>query len=164
MQFRVAWKCEEYLYQLINDYLCPEAIRPVGSVSLSVCHCKQLPPPSVHVILLKPCITVHKHPSVTLCRILFTCHKCRCSQRILLPKWGYIRRYRANGPHGSLHGCEWRTVTFQQLYESTVSFCVLSSIEFTLHCSTTLGGTNRQRFNPFYNFPKQKINHTEMSI
>jgi hypothetical protein len=106
-----------------------------------------------HVCHLKPCITVHKHPNV----ILITCHECRCSQRLLLPKWGYIRRYCANRPRRSVHGgCALRTVTFQQLYESTVSFCVLSSIELTLHCSTTLGGTNWKRFKPFYNFPKQK--------
>jgi hypothetical protein len=68
-----------------------------------------------------------------------------------------------------------RTVIFQrrlryaQLFssdytKSTVSFCVLFSIPFTSHCSTTLGRTNRKRIKYFYSFLKQKGNQTEMSI
>jgi len=162
MQFRVVWKCGECLYQLIMIILSRS--NPPSGVSQSV---SQTDSQSVslslqattavvctrhaHASHLKPCISAHKQPIVTLCRIPMTCRKCRCSQRILLPKWGYIRRYCANGPHGSVHGCAWRTVTFQQLYESTVSFCALSSIQFTstLYCCTTLGGTNRKRFKHF---------------
>jgi len=171
MQFRVAWNCGECLCQLINDYLVPEAIRPVG-VSQSVCHCKQLPPPSVHITrteaILKPCITVHKHPNVTLYRIIITCHKCRCSQRTLLPKWGVNNKVLGRTERTGL----FTAVRYAQLpssnYTSPPSLFV-SFPQLNLHVHRTAvqhWAKQPKTFQTFLQFPPppKKGNQTEMFI
>jgi hypothetical protein len=133
LQFRAAWKCGECLYQLINAYICPEAIRTVGSVSQSL----QATTSAVSTSYARrPSQTVHyctQTSSVTLCRILVTCHKCRCPQRILLPKWGQIRRYCANGPHGLFMAVRYAQLPSSN-YTSTPSLFV-SFPQLNLHCS-----------------------------